>query len=165
MAVKVVRAFIHMNNIKHLFKPLRLLGTLLAATMLWLLVGTACNNDLAPQDPLPFVPVDVEINLQDLRYIDLRRVGGWVYEPGGIDGLIIYRAPNNVYRAFERRCTYRFQDSCAIVQVDPSELFLSGCCGEQFNFEGQPQGPNSNVPLRQYFTQIQGNFLFITNAL
>ncbi len=114
--------------------------------------------------PVPYIPVDLRINLNDLRHQNLQRNGGYIYFFGGIRGIIVYRKSASVYYAFERNCTFDPLAECAQVSADESGLFmLDKCCGSQFDFEGNPISGVATVPLLRYRTTVLGNELHITN--
>ncbi len=128
-----------------------------------LLLLAACG----PQpiaDPIPYVPVNVLIDLNNLRYQPLRFDRGFVYENGGVRGLILYRRAASTYIAFERACTYHPTNACGRVDVDASGFFMRcPCCGSIFDFDGNPTGPPAFVPLVRYRTSLSGSLLSVTN--
>ena len=66
----------------------------------------ACEQEL-PDDPIPNVLVNTQINLNSLLYDDLRLIGGSAYiDNVGVRGIVVYRASTNEYRAFDRACIY-----------------------------------------------------------
>jgi hypothetical protein len=127
------------------------------------LVWQACN-DTVIEDGIPQVIVNETINLNNYQYQALGVVGGFVYIGGGVRGIIIYRQSASNYLAIERNCTFQPMDACADVSVDQSTLFLiDSCCNSTFDFNGFPTGGPASLPLRQYKTILNGNYLTITN--
>jgi nitrite reductase/ring-hydroxylating ferredoxin subunit len=128
-----------------------------------LVLLTSCDdNTVAPL--IPDVLVNEQLNLTNIQYNRLRQVNGYVYLKGGVRGIIVIRENANRYRAIERNCSYKPEDTCGVVEVDASNLFLiDPCCGSQFDLTGQVTGGPATYPLRQYATTLQGNFLYITN--
>jgi len=121
-------------------------------------------NDPVPGDGIPLVLVNETINLNNYQYQALGVVGGFVYLKAGVRGIIIYRSSPNEYLAIEQNCTFQPMDPCADVSVDKSTLFLiDTCCGSTFDFNGFPTGGPATLPLRQYRTSLNQNFLTITN--
>lgn len=152
-AVKVAVAFI---NIMMKHKVLILL-------LLMALGFFACEEE-DPQANFPYVTVELEINLQDLRYQNLHTGGGWIYLNGGLGGLILIKEGNNQYRAFDRACPYHPRESCALVEMHSSGFYLiDNCCGSQFDKSGNVTTGPANQPLMQYPTYQSGNFLSIRN--
>src|SRR5574337_1158874 len=81
----------------------------------------------------------ITVNLNYPQYQRLKLDGGYVYiEGAGMKGIILYRASENVYLAYERACPYDSYESA--VQVDGSTLFMvDQTCKSTFNFsDGQP---------------------------
>ena len=143
-----------MNN------PLKLIGIFLMAFTL------GCDPE-TPISEIPNVPVDVTINLTNLQYIDLQLDGGWAYlNNEGVRGIILYRSNATTYLAFERNCSFRAADACATVDVHSTGFYMEDvCCGSTFDFGGFPTGGPAALPLRQYSTILDGQFLTIRNVL
>jgi hypothetical protein len=117
-----------------------------------------------PEDQIPAAIVDETINVTNQQYLSLQFVGGHVAIAGGVRGIIIYRASQKEYRAFERNCSFEPLNACARVEVDGSGLFLiDTCCASTFSFEGFPTGGPATLPLRLYNTILQGDLLRIIN--
>lgn len=115
-------------------------------------------------DPIPYVLVDTTINLSNQEYLPLRVDGGHVEIQGGWKGIIIYRENATTYKAFEKASPHRTDEACAEIFVDQSGLFMrEGCDNSIYNFDGNPSGGIAQFPLRQYVTQLDGNYLYITN--
>ena len=129
---------------------------------LLILLGACDSEEL--QDQIPPAIVNETINLTNQQFLNLQFIGGTATIPGGVRGIIIYRATIDEYRALERNCSYQPLESCAQVEVESSGLFLiDSCCTSTFNFDGFPTGGPATLPLRLYNTSLQGNFLVITN--
>jgi hypothetical protein len=125
---------------------------------------SACSDPVTG-DGIPIVLVDETINLNNYQYQDLNVVGGYVYLNAGVRGIIIYRSSASEYLAIERNCTFQPMDPCADVKVDVSTLFLvDTCCNSTFDFNGFPTGGPATLPLRQYKTSLNQNYLTITNG-
>ncbi len=135
-------------------------------TLLWIfiLLGFyACDSTPTPE-PIPYRFVNKVIDLNNLAYQRLKFDGGFVYEEGGVRGIIIYRKNANTYHAFERNCPYRPYDACAQVKVDASGFFmLDECCQSYFDFEGKPTSGPAFSPMLRYRTSVAGSILTITN--
>lgn len=135
-------------------------------TVLLLLISLTMNS--CQQDgwvsPIPYVLVDITVNLSNQEFLPLRLDGGYVEILGGYKGIILYRVNATTYRAFEKASPYRTDEACAYMYVDPSGLFLrEGCANSVYDFEGNPSGGVSQFPLREYQTYLDGNFLNIYN--
>ena len=104
----------------------------------------------------------VTINLSYPQYQRLKLDGGHQYiEDVGMQGIILYRADENTYIAFERLCSSQGEP----VSVDGSGLFMKGC-DSTFSFsDGYPTGGPATRPLLKYRTNLTGQTLVITDEL
>jgi hypothetical protein len=125
----------------------------------------SCKSTRQEENPeLPYVSINTEINLNDMRNQALTRDGGYIYTNGGLKGLIIYREDAGNYYAFERNCPYQPSNACAFVKVDISNLYMKDtCCKSFFDFRGNPTGGPATIGLKKYYTELQGNRLRILN--
>lgn len=134
----------------------------LAGVLIFIFAG--CEETKNESD-IPFAIVEETINLNNFEFLALKTIGGYVEINAGVRGIIIIRESNNVYRAFEKNCSYQPLNSCANVEVDESGLFLIDlCCASKFDFSGFPfEGPATR-PLLEYQTMLSNNFLRVSNA-
>lgn len=126
----------------------------------FLLLSAKCNNQ--NQHPVPFVPVDVTIDIQLPSYSDLQGVGGWAYLNGGSRGIIVYRKGIDEFIAFDRHSPADPAGTCAF-PLYPDEQnslqLIDSCNNAVFSlYDGSPVS-NSIYGLRQYATQFNGNNL------
>lgn len=122
--------------------------------------GCGSNN----QDSIPYVPVNIQINLLNPDFQPLSIDGGYVYITGGARGILVYRESSTNYLAFERNCTFEPSADCARIIMDSSNLFMADtCCGSQFDFNGNITGGPAPFNLLQYSTLLNSNYLTITN--
>lgn len=94
--------------------------------------------------------------------------GGYVYvDGGGLKGIILYRANENSYLAYERACPHHPSAGGSIVQVDLSTLFMvDHSCRSTFNFsDGQPTGGPAERALIQYRVDQEGSTLKISDEI
>lgn len=125
-----------------------------------LLLSAKCNNQ--NQHPVPFVPVDVTIDMQLPSYSNLQGVGGWTYLNGGSRGIIVYRKAIDEFVAFDRHAPSDPEGSCPMALYPDDQNFLQlidSCNNAVFSlYDGSPVS-NSIFGLRQYATQFNGNNL------
>ena len=125
-----------------------------------LLLSAKCNNQ--NQHPVPFVPVDITIDMQLPSYSNLQGVGGWTYLNGGSRGIIVYRKAIDEFVAFDRHAPSDPEGSCPIALYPDNQNFLQlidSCNNAVFSlYDGSPVS-NSIFGLRQYATQFNGNNL------
>ena len=126
----------------------------------FLLLSSKCNNQ--NQNPVPFVPVDVTIDIQLPSYSNLQGVGGWSYLNGGSRGIIVYRKGIDEFVAFDRHSPADISGTCPFPLYPDSQNFLQlkdSCNNAVFSlYDGSPVS-NSIYGLRQYATQFNGNNL------
>jgi nitrite reductase/ring-hydroxylating ferredoxin subunit len=129
---------------------------------LFALFAVSCSRD---SSYVPYVPVNIQINLQNPDYNSIKTVGGWVYVTGGSKGLIIYRADVGVFKAYDRHCPYHPTDACSKVDVDGQTLTaIDTCCGSKFQlFDGSVLKAPATRALQTYQTSFDGNILSINN--
>lgn len=130
--------------------------------LLWL---SGCKTDI-PENPIPYVMVYEEINLNDIRHQDLQQPNGYIYlNDAGFKGLIIHSDGSGNYRAFDRACPYHPQDPCALVSMHSSGFYMEDdCCGSTFDLSGAPTGGPAQNFLRRYATFIDGNYLIVSSS-
>ena len=142
----------------------RIVAALAIIVLPWL---SSCSPDLT-DDPIPFLPFSpIHINLNLPEYIALRSDRGSLIIDGGVQGIILYREDATTYFAYERNCSFQPNNACAIVDIDPSTLFMTDpCCSSIFDFTtGFPTGGPAWRPLRKYETILNGPELTITDNI
>lgn len=126
----------------------------------YLLLSAKCNKQ--NQHPVPFVPVDVTIDIQLPSYSNLQGVGGWTYLNGGSRGIIVYRKGIDEFVAFDRHSPADPNGTCPLALYPDAQNFLQlkdSCNNAVFSlYDGSPVS-NSTFGLRQYATQFNGNNL------
>lgn len=124
---------------------------------------SACSKD--NESIVPYVPVNITIDLDNPAYNQLNSIGGSLYLEGGNRGIIVYRKTQLEYVALERTCTYQFNDTCAYVSFD-STISSVGCkcCGSRFQLlDGAPIKGPANTSLKLYQTNLVDRYLYIYN--
>lgn len=124
------------------------------------LLAMACNDVLAQAS---FSTISVNLNYPQFQRLKLD--GGSVYLEGGLKGIILHRASENSYLAFDRACPNNPNGEA--VQVDASTLFMvDQACHSSFNFsDGQPTGGPAQRPLIQYRVDQEGTVLKISDEI
>lgn len=135
----------------------------ISAFMLAILCTSSCKR----RNPsgIPYVPVNLQLTVSNPEFVNLQAVGGWVYIGGGSQGIIVFRASAEEFKAFDRHCTFQVDDICRLtVDETGNRAVDEDCCESKFLlFDGAPiEGP-ANLGLHQYNTQYNGNTLWITN--
>ena len=97
--------------------------------LLSLVVIFSCNKN---QNRVPYVPIDLYLNITLPSYTNLNVIGGWVYVSGGSKGLIVYRQTAETFMIYDRHCTYDVNATCVSATVDSTNLAVScDCDGSQ----------------------------------
>ena len=127
----------------------------------------SCSKEGDNQDlPIPYVPINARININDPIYNNLNNIGGWAYLNEGSRGVILYRETLERVRAYERHCTYDPIEVCSTVDMDGTLLQANDydCCGSVFSISNRAviQGPASR-PLIEYETQFDGTYVVVSN--
>ena len=129
--------------------------------LLLLTLFTNCNKENTPI-------ADVYVNFR-IQASEIGGIGSAVYTSTnyGIRGIIIYHKYNNEYVAYERTCSYRPSDDCAIVEIDDlvnPTFLIDSCCSSRFLLEdGTPFDGPALLPLKQYNTYFDGTYIHISN--
>ena len=128
--------------------------------ILWI-AAVSCTKD--DRHPVPYYPVDFIINVESTQHIELNSIGGWAYYTGGFKGIIVYRAQEDEFTAFDRACPYHPYSDCRIIVEDPPVAKGTDCDSEFLLTDGTPFSGPSKHPLRAYRTTLTYPYLHITN--
>ncbi len=129
----------------------------------FLLIASACSDtDTGPNIPVRLV--NLQINLNNIQYQNLRQTGGFVYVEGGHKGLILFRKSESSYLAWDRICPHGPENVCEIVEMDASGFFMTDkCCESVFDLDGYPSAGPARYPLVEYQATSDGTFLYVSN--
>lgn len=125
-------------------------------------VFASCEKD---ENRIPYVPVNVYIDINNANYNDLNAIGGYVYLTGGYKGLIVYRAAYESFVAIERACPYHPTTDCERLVVDTSGLTISDpVCGSRFLItDGSIVNGPARKPALTYNTLYDGFYIRVYN--
>ena len=130
--------------------------------LLFVLV-VSCESSIE-ESGVPNVPVNIEINLNDIDNVALKLVGGYIYVQGGVRGIIVRHESQNLYKAYDRNCTFQPTVASAIVEVHSSGFYIEDTsCTSTFDLNGFPTGGPAEFPLKEYGISLSGDLLFIFN--
>ncbi len=134
---------------------------LLSAAVLF----SCAKKNSTTQPEIPYVAVNFAINPNSTQYIELNHIGGVVTVTGGYRGIIIYRASETEFMAFERACTYDPTGDSAQVRVDVSGItaHCPQCKSKYILTDGSAYNGPTQWPLKQYRTNYDGTYLYVTN--
>lgn len=143
-------------------------------------VFTSCKKD--KNDVIPDVFVDFYINLSDPQFFDLTAPLNSVYidastnnlglSAAGYDGngIIIYRASEDEFYAYDRTCPHDFAVNGKSIQVSILDQIYAECpeCGSKYglpNFGTPLSGSVGRYPLKNYKTSFDGFRIRVWNHL
>ena len=157
MAEKVAKDF--MIIIKKFFS----LGLLL------LMIFFACKDEnpevFIDELPLP-TPFQLTLNLDLPSNQSLEFEKNLILPDVGLKGVIVIRRDNNTYAAFERTCPFQPDEDCSLISMNASQLYLECGCGDSFyNLSGYPTNSPSPRKLREYYSTVSGNILYLDNTI
>lgn len=114
---------------------------------------------------MPDVPVNYTSPLTDPRLSRLSSVGGAVTIDGhGLAGLIVYRAANNSYVAYDRCSTVNPHQRNAVTLDNPTLTATDPVSGAKYLLmDGSPVKAPAIIGLKKYSARIAGNNLIISN--
>lgn len=161
MVGSLARAFTIMN--KH---------TLYGLFLGILLLGGCKNEHPIPKNNLPYAYVNISLNLSLLTNQDLLNQGYKYIDNEGVSingrqrGIVVVKdRSTGEYKAFDRTCPYEPEKDCSTVDAKGGGLYLGCECGNAFyDLNGYVTGPPdtpSQMPLKRYFTYLDGNYLYI----
>ncbi|MFZ4401820.1 MAG: hypothetical protein ACOYO1_17455 [Bacteroidales bacterium] len=122
----------------------------------------SCSKDETAT--IPYVYVNFYIQPNSTLYQKLTTIGGWEYLTGGYNGIVVYRASQDEFVAFDRACPYDYKNGCRIVVESSFTTTIDSCCGSRFLLtDGSPFKGPATVSLKQYKAIYDGNNLHISN--
>ena len=128
-----------------------------------LLLLMSCDDINHPT--IPYKKVDFTIYPNDVMYYKLNTYGGYEYFTGGVNGIVVYRLDEWSFYAFDRACSYDWENPDSWMWVHPNGIMLiDSCCGSVFNIlDGTVVSGPARYPLRQYYTRYDGWQLRVYN--
>jgi len=117
------------------------------------------------EDYIQNVIVDVDLNLTLPEFSHLQTVGNYVFINGGVKGIIVYHQAFDIYKTYDRNCSYQPSTVCAIIDSVNSSIAICSCCDSKFLLDqnGQTIDGPALLPLKQYPNNLSGDFLYIFN--
>lgn len=114
---------------------------------------------------IPYVPVDIYININNPSYYQLTSISGWTYISGGSKGIILYRKNQEEIMAYDRHCTYEADNACGSTEVNTDNVTVDCLCdGSQYLlYDGSILRGPASYPLFQYRTSFDGAVLHVFN--
>ena len=132
-------------------------------TLLLAVLFTACHNTYHPT--IPYKKVDFTIYPNDVMYYRLNTYGGYEYFTGGVGGIVVYRLDEWTFLAYDRSCSYDWEENASWIWVHPNGIMLiDSLCGSTYNIlDGNVISGPAIWPLYQYKTRYDGFRLRVYN--
>lgn len=132
--------------------------------ILFVFILIACSKENNNSN-IPLVTVNYYLQINNPAYNPVTVPGGWMYLNGGSRGIILYRASNDEFKAYDRHCTFESTSSCALVSIETNNITgLDDCCGSKFLItDGSVTKSPASLPLKQYQTSFDGSVLHVYN--
>ena len=139
---------------------------------------SSCNKK---NDVIPDVTVDFTLDINDAEFVNLSAIGGaisvdartnnWGIYAAGYDGngIIIYRADEELFYAYDRTCPHDYEISNLSIKVniDPEFSIFAICpkCGTKYALSagGTPVSGIGRYPLKNYKTSFVGGYVRVWN--
>ncbi|MBO4504076.1 MAG: hypothetical protein J5730_04635 [Bacteroidales bacterium] len=114
--------------------------------------------DMYNHPTIPKAHVDFVIYPNDVMYYRLNTYGGYEYFTGGVNGIVVYRLDEWNFMAFDRACSYDWDELDSWLWVAPDGLrLIDSLCGSTFNIlDGNVLGGPAVYPARRYATRFDG---------
>ncbi len=124
--------------------------------LIWTILLLACLPLSSCRDTpgvIPYVDVNVDLNLGLPAYNSLNFPGNWLYISGGSRGLIVYRYTLDEFVVLDRHATFDVGAGCQCTLSEDGYTILDPCSDSQwYIFDGSIiQGPTT-APLERYTT-------------
>ena len=130
---------------------------------LFCLLFFSCQKE---KDYIQEVIVDIDLNLTLPEFSDLQTVGNYIFINGGVKGIIVYHQGFDIYKTYDRNCSFEPSLSCARIDSVNSSIAMCTCCNSIFLL-GEQNGETIDgpalLPLKQYQNTHTGDFLHIYN--
>lgn len=124
-------------------------------------LSSKCNRR---KDDIPYVPINITININEPAFFNLTSVGGHETIVGGSLGIIIYRNGFDEFSAIERHVPYNVNENCQVAILD-DEVTLDDPCSESqwLIIDGSILNGPTSKNLLQYDTSFNNPILRIFN--
>ena len=121
------------------------------------------KTDIGPS-PVPWVKVNISIDLSKSPYNALLTPGGYVYISGGYKGIVVVCDESGKIWALDRTCPYHVNASCAVVSMaSAGNQFTCPCCSSTYALDGAIGHGPSNYSLKAYIVSQYVSTLTITS--
>lgn len=122
-----------------------------------------CKKD-KDQGDIPFISVNLSLDIDNPAYRDVKIPGGFIYLDGGSKGIILYRKNNDDFVAYDRHSPIDAAKGC-VCTVSEDALFIEDACSNAtwLITDGTPQNDNTTRFLLEYGTSFNGRTVRVFN--
>ena len=146
--------------------PLGLRSTLGAVWLALALILASCTSCGEQQQFIPYVPVNLQIDLNLPAYNTLNFPGEAIALAGGSKGLYVYRYTLDEFVVLDRHATYDIPLACKVT-LDADNFTLrdhDDCSESEWQIiDGSVMNGPATLPLHRYRTSLNGSILSIFN--
>ena len=134
-----------------------------------ILFFAACSksNSQDSSSNVPYVAVNLSININNSNYATLAPVGGIAYLVNvGYRGIMLYRLSTTTIMAYDRTCTYDISDANGIISAESNGTAICPECNSIYNLSnGSVNTGPTTIGLKVYTTTYNATtgILTITN--
>jgi Rieske Fe-S protein len=100
---------------------------------------------------VPYVEVNLYLNINEPALFDLFPIGGWIYYTGGSRGLIVYHKSQEEFVILDRHSTHNVGAGCA-VDVQSDNIIIDDPCSDSqwVIMDGSVVAGPATLPLKGY---------------
>jgi nitrite reductase/ring-hydroxylating ferredoxin subunit len=133
------------------------------------LIGLSSLHCRKDKEEIPYYYVNFKIFIDQPQYLSLQTPGNAMVLTSNVIGhnetpfgVIVYRETIDHFKAYERTCTFKPSEACA-VEIDSNAIYaVCPCCGSEYLLiNGDPSGGVAEMPLSQYYTEFNGTELYV----
>jgi nitrite reductase/ring-hydroxylating ferredoxin subunit len=125
-----------------------------------IIIFLSCGKD--DNNGVPEVYVRYNLTIQEFELNDVN--GVLTVHNEGVAGIIIYKAPDNTYKAYDRCSTVNPEKKCAVVPDDGSFTATDPCSGAKyFLSDGSPAKAPAVRSLKRYRVSTTNFQILVSN--
>ena len=135
-----------------------------------ILLILTCNSCKKDQEYIPYVPVNLSLNLTILN--DLTVTGSSiVFDQDGYGGIVVFcqyydafNPSQSEYYAYDATCTFEISKECTVENIGKNVKAICPCCGSEYSlFDGYPYKGEASRALKEYNATVVNDILRIYN--
>ncbi len=136
----------------------------IAILLILLSASISCKKTDVGPSPVPWVKVNISIDLNKSPYNSLLIPGSYVYLKGGYKGIVVVSDETGKIWALDRACPYDVKSSCGVVNMSAAgNQFTCPCCASTYALDGSIGHGPSTFSLKAYIVTQNANIVTITS--